>query len=238
MVGREGTGGRRAAPAPPGPSSLTPPWTPAATAAAILVTVVVTGLVWHSTRLSGPDAWVLHLLGAHSGERQFRLATWVAAGLRALTLGGIVATVLVSWMALRRWNAVALAVLAPAATLAVDVEATGGPPGAGVNRLPLPVGPCGGRDRAGPQPGADPPAHHDTTAGQGARRAVCGAARVADGLGAPGRDGAPADRRRRRSVDGGGGDPGRRPAARSPLSSERTPQAPCPGSRGNGRTAG
>jgi hypothetical protein len=44
----------------------------------------------------------------------------VATGLRALTLGGIVATALVSWMALRRWDAVALAVLAPAVTLAVD----------------------------------------------------------------------------------------------------------------------
>jgi membrane-associated phospholipid phosphatase len=120
VVGRDAAGGRRAASAPPGPSSLAPPWTPAAAAAAILVTVVVTGLVWHSTRLPGPDAWALHLLGSHSGERQFRLATEVAAGLRALILGGIVATALVSWMALRRWNAAALAVLAPTATLAVD----------------------------------------------------------------------------------------------------------------------
>ena len=120
MVGRDGTGGRRAAPTPPGPRSLAPPWTPAATAVALLVTVVVTGLVWHSTRLPSLDAWAMHLLGAHSGDRQFRLATGVATGLRALVLGGIVATALVSWMVLRRWNAVALAVLAPMATLAVD----------------------------------------------------------------------------------------------------------------------
>jgi membrane-associated phospholipid phosphatase len=120
MVGRDGNGGRRAAPTPPGPSTLAPSWTPAATAVAILVTVVVTGFVWHSTRLPGLDAWVLHLLGAHDGERQFRLATEVATGLRALTLGGIMATALVAWTALRRWNAVALAILAPTATLAVD----------------------------------------------------------------------------------------------------------------------
>jgi undecaprenyl-diphosphatase len=120
MVGREGAGGRRAAPEPPGPSSLAPPWTPAATAVAVAVAVVVTGLVWHSTRLPGPDAWVLHLLGAHDGERQFRLATEVATALLALTVGGIVATALVAWMTLRRWNAVAMAVLAPTATLAVD----------------------------------------------------------------------------------------------------------------------
>ena len=92
----------------------------AVTAFAILVTAVLSGLVWHSTRLPGPDAWVLHLLGAHDGERQFRLATEVATALLALTVGGIVATALVAWMTLRRWNAVALAVLAPTATLAVD----------------------------------------------------------------------------------------------------------------------
>ena len=117
---RDGAGGRRAAPAAPGPRSLAPPWTAAAAAAAILVTVVVTGLVWHSTRLPSLDAWVLHLLGAHSGERQFRLATGVATGLRALLLGGIVVTALVSWIALRRWNAVALVLLAPTVTLALD----------------------------------------------------------------------------------------------------------------------
>jgi hypothetical protein len=117
-------------------------------------------------------------------------------------------------------------------------EAAGGTPGAGVNRLSLPVGPCGGCDRAGPQPGTDPPANLATTAGQGACRAVRGATRVPDGLGAPGRDGPPADRRRRRSVDGSGGDSGRRPAARSPLSPGWTPQAPCPGFRETGRTAG
>jgi membrane-associated phospholipid phosphatase len=120
MVGRDGTGGPRAAPPPPGPGSLAPPWTPAAAGVAIGVTVVVTGLVWHSTRLPGLDAWVLHLLGAHDGEREFRLATGVATALRAITVGGIVAMALVSWMALRRWNAVALAVLAPTATLAAD----------------------------------------------------------------------------------------------------------------------
>jgi membrane-associated phospholipid phosphatase len=99
---------------------LAPRWTPVAAAVALLVTVVISGLVWHSTRLPGLDAWVLHLLGAHSGERQFRLATDVAAGLRDLTLGGIVATALISWTVLRRWNVVALAVMAPAITLAVD----------------------------------------------------------------------------------------------------------------------
>jgi membrane-associated phospholipid phosphatase len=99
---------------------LAPPWARGAAALAILVTAVLSALVWHSTRLPGLDAWVEQLLGAHSGEWEFRLATEVATGLRTLTIGGVVATALVSWMALRRWNAVALAVMAPAATLAVE----------------------------------------------------------------------------------------------------------------------
>jgi membrane-associated phospholipid phosphatase len=60
------------------------------------------------------------LLGAHDGELQLRLATDLATGLRALTVGGVEATALAAWLALRRWHAVALAVMAPAATFVVD----------------------------------------------------------------------------------------------------------------------
>jgi membrane-associated phospholipid phosphatase len=63
---------------------------------------------------------VFHLLGAHDGELQLRLATDLTTGLGALTVGGIVAMALAAWMALRRWHAVALAVMAPAATFVVD----------------------------------------------------------------------------------------------------------------------
>jgi membrane-associated phospholipid phosphatase len=120
MVGRDGSGGRRASPPPPHPNSLAPPWAPVGAAFAVLVTAVLSALVWHSTRLSGPDAWVFHLLGAHDGELQLRLATDLTTGLRALTVSGIVATALAAWMALRRRHAVALAVMAPAATFVVD----------------------------------------------------------------------------------------------------------------------
>lgn len=119
MVGRDGAGGRRAAHAPLVPASLAPPWAAVGAAVASLFTVVLSGLVWHSTQRAGLDAWVLRLLRAHS-EWQFRLATELATGLRVVTAGGIVATALVAWLALRQWNAVALAVMAPAATLAVD----------------------------------------------------------------------------------------------------------------------
>ena len=60
------------------------------------------------------------LLGAHDGELQLRLATDLATGLRALTVGGVEATALAAWLALRRWHTVALAVMAPAATFVVD----------------------------------------------------------------------------------------------------------------------
>jgi undecaprenyl-diphosphatase len=120
MVGRDGGGGRRAAAPVPGSTSLAPPWAPAGAVLAVLVTVALSGLVWHSTRLPGLDALGLRLLGAHYDEPQFRVATELASALLALTVGGIVATAVVAWMALRRWKAVALALLAPAATLVVE----------------------------------------------------------------------------------------------------------------------
>ena len=90
----------------------------AAVAFAVLVTVVLSGLVWHSR---GCPAWTrgLHLLGAHAvtGSSAGHGAGHRAAGPRGRRDRG---PALVSWIALRRWNAVALAVLAPAATLAVD----------------------------------------------------------------------------------------------------------------------
>jgi membrane-associated phospholipid phosphatase len=92
MAGSDGTYGRPAAPTPPAPGSLAPPWAPVAAALAILFTVALSGRVWHSTGLPGVDAWMLDLLGAQSDERQLRLATEVASGLRALTVAGILAT--------------------------------------------------------------------------------------------------------------------------------------------------
>ena len=123
-------------------------------------------------------------------------------------------------------------------------QAVGGAPRARLHGVPLPFGPCGRRDRAGPQPGADRALLRAAVWRQDGRRRVHGPARAGNGLGSHGRDGAPVVRRRRRGGDGGGGDPGRRPRARPWLPSRRrlspgrTPRAPSPGSPGSGRTAG
>ena len=112
-------GGRR----PPGPATaapLAPPWAPITATVAILVAVVLSGLVWHSTRLPGVDAWVLRELGAHSDGWLFQLATAVATALRAFTISGIAVTAVFAWVALRRWSPVILAVAAPATTLAAE----------------------------------------------------------------------------------------------------------------------
>jgi hypothetical protein len=112
-----------AAQAPPH-RPLPVPWLrhgrPVAAALATLFTVALSRRVGHSTGLPAVDAWMLDLLGAQSDERQLRLATEVASGLRALTVAGILATTLVAWRVLRWWSAVALALLAPAATLAAE----------------------------------------------------------------------------------------------------------------------
>jgi hypothetical protein len=86
------TGGdRRAVPAPSDPALLVPPSAPASAVVALLVTAVLGRLVWHSTEIPALDAWVLREFGAHSGG-QFRLATDMAAGLRAFTICGTAAT--------------------------------------------------------------------------------------------------------------------------------------------------
>jgi membrane-associated phospholipid phosphatase len=99
---------------------LAPPWAPAATVLAVLVTALIAGLVWHSQQLPGLDAWVEERLGART-DHQFRLAEEVANGLRGLTVLGVVATAAAAWIVIRRWNAVALALLAPAGTLAAEL---------------------------------------------------------------------------------------------------------------------
>jgi membrane-associated phospholipid phosphatase len=119
MAGRDARG-RCLVLVPPGQASLAPPWAPAATVLAVLATALIAGLVWHSHQLPGLDAWIEDRLGART-DRQFQLAGEVANGLRGLTVLGVLATAAAAWVVLRRWNAVALALLAPAGTLAAEL---------------------------------------------------------------------------------------------------------------------
>ena len=110
---------RRPLPAPPRRASLAPRWAPAAAVLGVLVAGLIAALVWHSRQLPGLDAWVEDRLGART-DLQFRLAGEVASGLRGITVLGVVAAA-GAWAVLRRWNGVALALLAPAATLAAEL---------------------------------------------------------------------------------------------------------------------
>jgi membrane-associated phospholipid phosphatase len=98
---------------------LAPSWAPLAAAAAALVTGLIGALVWHSTRLGWLDAWALRALGAHSYP-EFRLATGISAGVRLLALAAAAALGAFAWLALRRRDAVILALGAPALTLGVE----------------------------------------------------------------------------------------------------------------------
>jgi membrane-associated phospholipid phosphatase len=110
---------RRAVPAPNDRRLLAPPWAPAGAVLAVLVTAALTRLAWHSRQLPGLDAWVKDRLGA-SSDRELRLATELAGGLRSVTVLGIVAVAALAWVALRQRNAVILVLLAPTVTLAAE----------------------------------------------------------------------------------------------------------------------
>lgn len=111
---------RRPVPIPPDRDLLAPRWAPAVILLGVLVTGLIAGLVWHSRQLPVLDAWVEDRLGART-DQQFRLAGEVASGLRGLTVLGVVAAAAGAWYVLRRWNGVALALLAPAGTLAAEL---------------------------------------------------------------------------------------------------------------------
>ena len=110
---------RRAVPAPNDRRLLAPPWAPAATVLAVLVMAALARLAWHSRQLPGVDAWVKDRLGADS-DHQMQLATALAAGLRSVTVLGIVAVAALAWVFLRQRNAVILVLLAPTVTLAAE----------------------------------------------------------------------------------------------------------------------
>ena len=112
-------GGHQVDPPADGFTRLAPPWAAVVITVAVLITGGVGALVWRSERLGSIDAWALQELGAHS-HREFQLASGVAASLRPVAIFGTMATAILAWVALRRWNGVILSLAAPAITLAVE----------------------------------------------------------------------------------------------------------------------
>jgi undecaprenyl-diphosphatase len=110
---------RRAVPAPTERRLLAPPWAPAAAVLAVLITAALSRLAWHSRRLPGLDAWAKDQLGANS-DHEMQLANELAAGLRSVTVLGIVAVAALAWIVLRQRNAVIFVLLAPTVTLAAE----------------------------------------------------------------------------------------------------------------------
>jgi membrane-associated phospholipid phosphatase len=98
---------------------LAPSWAPLATAAAALVTALIGVLVWHSTRLGWLDAWALGAFRADS-YLEFRLASATSAGVRLLVPAAAAALAAFAWLALRRRDAVILALAVPALTFGVE----------------------------------------------------------------------------------------------------------------------
>lgn len=98
---------------------LAPSWAPLATAAAALVTALIGALVWHSTRLGWLDAWALRVFRADS-YLEFRLASATSASVRLLAPAAVSAMAAFAWLALRRRDAVILALTAPALTFGVE----------------------------------------------------------------------------------------------------------------------
>jgi membrane-associated phospholipid phosphatase len=98
---------------------LAPSWALVTTVVAVIVTASVAALVWHSTRLGWLDAWALRALRAETSFG-FQLASTISFSLRALALGAAPVIAAFAWFALRRRDAVVLALAAPAVTLAVE----------------------------------------------------------------------------------------------------------------------
>ena len=102
---------------PGGP--LAPPWAPLAAALAATLTALIAALVWHSARLGPFDALAARALEARS-DREFHLAGMVSDGLVDLAVAGALGMAAYAAVALRRLDAVVLALAAPALALGAE----------------------------------------------------------------------------------------------------------------------
>jgi membrane-associated phospholipid phosphatase len=98
---------------------LAPSWAPGVATAAIFVTAMIAGLVWHSDRLPTVDAWAVRELAARS-DWMFWTARAISVSLACLAVVGALALATFAGVALRWRDAVLLSLAAPASAFAVQ----------------------------------------------------------------------------------------------------------------------
>lgn len=190
---------------------------------ALLAGSLLAALVWLATRLDPVDAWVMRwqeLASAHARG----LAVVVSATLGPVGLLTMVAGAALGWLVKRR-DLVALALAAVLVTLAVEIllkrlvhrQWEGGP------ALVFPSGHAAISDRGGPDRRGGCPGRARRPARPAGRRLPDRRLCARHRRGAPGRDGAPADRRARGHRHRPGGDPGRGVGLTAVSGSERVP---------------
>jgi hypothetical protein len=109
---------------------------------AVIVTAAVGALAWSPRRPGGVDAWAVHALAVARASFPYRFASRLDDTMRVLgVLASSLAIALVAWVLLRRWDAVAAAlVVAPAAVAAEQSLKLAGRQSLGLNGFTYPSG--------------------------------------------------------------------------------------------------
>ena len=109
----------RAAGSGRGAAPLTPQWWRPVVVISAAITSVLSALVWHSHALPEMDAWAVRQVAAQ-GAHDLRLAQDITRVLTVATLASVAMLALYAARVLKRTDAAALAVLAPATTVLAD----------------------------------------------------------------------------------------------------------------------
>jgi membrane-associated phospholipid phosphatase len=103
-------------------ASLAFPWAPVFALIAVVVTAVIGALVWNPRRPSGVDVWAAQVLTVSDHSFPYRLASRLDDTMRVLpVLAGSLAIASVSWVMLRRRDAVVASLVVAPATVAVEL---------------------------------------------------------------------------------------------------------------------
>jgi membrane-associated phospholipid phosphatase len=103
------------------PGSLAPPRALVVAIVAVIVTAAVGALAWSPRRPGGVDAWAVHALTVARASFPYTFASRLDDTMRVLgVLASSLAIALVAWVLLRRWDAVAAALVVAPATIAAE----------------------------------------------------------------------------------------------------------------------